>query len=207
VLNAGMIKKMDNAPPIFLGSTKDDVLKVLGAPGQIDSSNQNKWQYGLGYIYFSSSGQVTGWYNYNGVLNAGMNNRQDNAVPIFLGSSEEDVLMALGAPRKIDSTTQIKWEYGLGYVYFGSSGQVTGWYNYNGVLSSALHTSDPTAPPVRRGATMGEVLRALGSPSKIDPSKRTQWSYGLAYVTFDSSGLVNGWRDYNNTLGGKVIGP
>jgi len=109
----------------FLGADEEAVKAALGNPGKVDQiSSGYRWSYGLGSVTFGSNGQVTGWYNYNGVLNAGMIKKMDNAPPIFLGSTKDDVLKVLGAPGQIDSSNQNKWQYGLGYITLALAGRL-----------------------------------------------------------------------------------
>ena len=207
VLNAGMLRREDNALPIEVGATKNDVLSALGSPGFISSQSPNEWSYGVGYVRFSNTGLVNGWSNFNGVLNTGLRRREDNALPIDIGATKDDVLSALGSPGFISSQSPNEWSYGVGYVRFNSDALVNGWYNYNGVLNSGMRVREENAEVIQKGSTKEDVIKALGSPSRIDSSNLRKWSYGLAYVSFDSQGLVSDWKNYNNILTGKVLEP
>lgn len=90
---------------------------------------------------------------------------------------------------------------------FNSDALVNGWYNYNGVLNSGMRVREENAEVIQKGSSKETVIKALGSPSRIDSSNLRKWSYGLAYVSFDSQGLVTDWKNYNDILTGKVLEP
>ena len=194
VLASAMRKKEENAPPMDIGSSREDVLKALGSPSKIESNNKYLWMYGLGHVSFDQEGRVNGWYNYNNVLASGMRKKEENAQHIEIGSSREDVLKALGSPSEINSSNIYLWMYGLGRVTFDQEGRVNGWYNYNNVLASAMRKKEENAQPIDIGSSREDVLKALGSPSKIESNNKYLWMYGLGHVSFDQEWKVKYWK-------------
>ena len=196
-----------NEESILLGSDENTVKEFLGEPDNVENIGTSVvWKYSLGYVRFDQEMKVNGWKNYNGQLNAALRIPEENADSIDLGSTTEEVLKVLGSPDKIDSNNKYRWNYSLGYVNFDHDWGVNGWKNYNGQLNAALRTPEENAEAIDLGSTTEEVLKVLGSPDQIDPNNSYKWYYSLGYVSFDHDWKVNGWKNYNDVLTGKVVG-
>ena len=79
---------------------------------------------------FDESGQVNGWNNHRGVLNAGMQEPKSDAKAIKIGSTKEEVLKAFGSPEKIIAESENRWYYGFAWFSFDQSEHVDGWNNH-----------------------------------------------------------------------------
>jgi outer membrane protein assembly factor BamE (lipoprotein component of BamABCDE complex) len=204
VLNSGMQQKKEGAEAIDIGSTKEEVLNALGSPTKINPRNQNIWYYNASEISFSESDLVNGWNNRYGVLNLGMQQEKEGAKGIDIGSTKEEVLNALGSPTEINSRNQNIWYYDASEISFNENNLVNGWNNRYGVLNSGMQQKNEGAEKIDVGSTKEDVLSALGSPSKIEPSNINTWYYKQAYINFDNNALVESWKDVYNILSDKV---
>jgi hypothetical protein len=69
-----------------------------------------------------------------------------------------------------------------------------------------MRKAEANAEAIDIGNSKEDVLKAVGSPDRIETNNKYVWKYGNAYVSFDSDWKVNGWKNYNNILTGKVVG-
>lgn len=127
-LQAPAVGHADDDPPpsdeIWVGSTKDDVLAVMGNPSTMGST---MWWYESSYISFDYSDRVDG-YSDDGNLQLrtshGLEKPSDDC--ISAQSAKNDVLAVMGNPSTMGSTM---WWYGSSYVTFDFSGEVDGFSN------------------------------------------------------------------------------
>lgn len=169
---------------VTLGSTKEDVIRIMGAPKQLSDFS---WTYGYSSIYFDSKGLVNSWFDL-GDLKVFLGDKDPNAKPVTIGSSREDVIKAMGTPKQINSYA---WTYGYSSLYFDNNGLVIGWFNL-GDLKVFMGDKDPNAKPIMIGSTKEDVIKAYGTPSQVN---YISWSYGYSSIYFDNNGRVSSWFD------------
>lgn len=206
-----------NKTYITIGSTLNDVLRVLGKAA---SSIGDKEDYDLIYFYpkdrlamasvadnyiqlviVNGTYTVAGWKN-NGAMNVKLETAITTAPPFKIGSSMEEVARAMGTPGVIDHYYDAdEWIYKGSHVYF-VDGRVVQWEN-TGNLKVDMGKKDLAAPPFKFGSTMQEVIKAMGTPTKVDESswasRGSIWAYGESIVTFSPiTGLVKFWENHGN---------
>lgn len=119
-----------------LGSTKDDVMAVMGPPREI---SDNRWWYGSSYVDFRN-GRVVNFYNsIHGELKVKMQGAPGKR-PAYLtkGLSKDEVLHLQGTPTHL---AENRWYYGSSYVDF-REGRVADYFN--GVLRELKVQAVPT---------------------------------------------------------------
>lgn len=116
------------------GSTQESVEKIMGPPTSIrDYSFFTVWSYGLSTVTFEN-GIVTEWNNYSHNLKVSIGNRKAEANPFSIGSTQQEVIDAMGTPEKVsDYTFFVVWNYDLSTVTF-KNGIVSEWNNYSNNL-------------------------------------------------------------------------
>ena len=116
-----------------LGSTKDDVLKVMGEPDEIEEFGYvSSWRYIDSSIEFDENGLVAGWSNYSRVLKVSVGSKQEDAPPFTKGSTMDEVVNVMGTPDEVTHWGAI-WYYQNSIVEF-SEGTVYGWSDESGIL-------------------------------------------------------------------------
>lgn len=178
------------APFFTIGSSKEDVSAIQGAPRRFDGE---RWEYGYSYVEFDDD-RVVRWYDSRReVLRARL-------VPTGPGprleyftvdSTKDEVLRAQGSPRRF---TDERWEYGYSYVVFEGD-RVARWYDSRAhALRARLVPAAgvPTPEYFTVGSTRDEVLLLQGSPPRFT---ETRWEYGYSSITFDEQGRVVDWHD------------
>ncbi|GKT07322.1 hypothetical protein DSTSK_06270 [Desulforhabdus sp. TSK] len=105
-----------------------------------------------------------------------------------LGSTPEDVKRVQGPPSKVKGST---WSYGLSEVQFRDN-RVVRYNNFDGTLKVRLLPSSGSSgegplPLLTIGATKDDVLRLLGTPSRISGNR---WYYGFSEVRFKEGRLI-----------------
>lgn len=105
-----------------------------------------------------------------------------------LGSTPEDVKRVQGPPSNVKGNT---WSYGLSEVQFRDNGVVR-YNNFDGTLKvrllpSAGSSGEEPLPFLTIGATKDDVLRLLGTPSRISGNR---WYYGFSEVRFKEGRLI-----------------
>ena len=103
----------------------------MGTPEEIHNyTSFTVWYYGTSTITFDKDGKVKEWSN-QGNLHVWIGDAKDNAAPISVGSSQSQVVDAMGTPREIhDYTSFTVWYYGRSTITFDKSGKVKEWSNY-----------------------------------------------------------------------------
>lgn len=176
-------------PYFTLGSTEEEVKIVMGPPSSV---NYGMWSYKLSNVYFTN-GKVTGWSNISNNLKVSIGTKKKDAPPINLGSTEQQVIDAMGTPSSINYGM---WGYNLSNVYF-TNGKVSGWSNISNDLKIFIGNKKPDAPPFTFGSSKQDVINAMGTPSSINYG---MWGYELSNVYFDANGKVSGWSNISNNL-------
>ena len=124
---------------IKIGSSKEDVIRAAGIP---DSVNQYRyqeemWHYKRSSVTFNDKGLVRAWYNISDNLPVYMGDKVEGAV-FKIGSSEEDVIRAMGTPNSISKryiSDEKTWVYENSTVTFNNDGFVKGWNDASNNLS------------------------------------------------------------------------
>lgn len=101
-----------------IGSTKQQVIDIMGKP---DNDFGTSLWYGFSTINLDASGNVVDWYDPSKLLKTSVGEKKPDANPIAIGSTQQDVVDAMGTP---DSIIGMGWYYGSSYVYFDLSGRV-----------------------------------------------------------------------------------
>lgn len=142
-LKVSMGQKIDSAPPVTLGSSKNDVVKALGTPTWnspffgIKNDNFPQWDYDDGqYVIFDNNYKVIAWNNKGG-LKVSLGDPDPNAQPVGIGSTWNEVAKALGTPMNIHvsgpSTIPQSFSYSNCYLEF----------NFNGIVDSVINKGNP----------------------------------------------------------------
>lgn len=121
-----------------LGSSRDEVKAIMGSPDEIhDYTFFTVWYYNDHYdfstITFDENGNVKEWSN-AGNLNVWLGDKQEDSAPFSLGSSQKQVLDAMGTPNEVhDYDSSTVWYYNSYYdfstVTFDEKGIVKEWSN------------------------------------------------------------------------------
>jgi outer membrane protein assembly factor BamE (lipoprotein component of BamABCDE complex) len=188
-LRDGMPKAIIGAKEIKVGSTNEEVIAALGAPQKIGQFSKNTWEYGTAQIYFSSDlTKVVGWVdNSSKTLRKVMPKVIIGAKEIKIGSTNEEVLSALGAPEKIGQFSKDTWEYGTARIYFSPDlTKVVGWIdNSSQTLRQVMPKAVTGAKEIKIGSTSKNVLDSLGAPQKIGQFSKNTWEYENIIIKFD----------------------
>ena len=124
-------KKSDSQTTFGLGSSEDDVKRIMGTPTSIrDYTFFVVWSYDVATVTFEN-GVVSQWSNYNNRLKVSLGEKKPGASPFSVGSNQQQVINAMGTPTEIrDYTFFTVWSYDLSTVTF-ENGVVTEWDNYS----------------------------------------------------------------------------
>ncbi len=181
-----------NAKTFKLGSPQEYVQEVMGVPDRIDDySYFSYWYYGSSEIKFDENDKVCGWDN-NGNLKVNQGKQATNNT-FYLGSTQSQVINAMGTPNKIDDYSYFSyWYYGSSEIKFDENDKVCGWDN-NGNLNIA-QTQKVANSTFKLGSTKEQVANAMGIPDGIDDySYFSYWYYGSSEIKFDENDKVCGW--------------
>lgn len=123
-----------------LGSTKQDVVKAMGIPKDIQFGSvytTEYWHYEDSFVIFDPyKSLVCGWINPQNLKLTPI--QLDLPIDTFtIGSPQQDVLKVMGFPEKIYvengsshlSPALTRWIYGSSNVYFNEERKVIRWYN------------------------------------------------------------------------------
>lgn len=192
------------APPFFLGSAREDVIKAQGTPhtAYFDGYGRLNLYYNEGQVIIDKDGRVVEYNNTKG-LKVGLSNFDPAAKPYFIGASMEEVAGANGAPDSaaISINGEITWKYGSSELKFDETGKLIR-YNNTGNLKVGFLEKDPASPGFTIGSTMEEVARANGTPAAAAklPNGYTNWQYGNSSVGFDPDGRVISYSNAGELL-------
>lgn len=196
-LKVYMGTKDKNSPGFTIGSSTDELLKAMGTPDSFISNGgfDYTWKYEDSTVTVSNQGKVTGWLD-RGNLNIKGAVYNPSAPPVTVGSTQDDVLAAMGNPNEIGNGY---WRYRESDVEFTSDGKVSAIDNRGHNIKVANTVQDPSALPVALGSTIDDVMKALGSPDYVCEyedyykNKELVWRYGSSEIMFDSSNKVHRW--------------
>lgn len=125
-LKVSIGNKKNDAKPVTIGSTKQQVVDAMGTP---DSMMANTWGYAFSTIEFDNE-KVIGWSNISHNLIIFLGQKKQNAEPIKVDSTKQNVLDVMGTP---DSINDYLWGYAFSTIQF-RDGKVTGWSNISNNL-------------------------------------------------------------------------
>ncbi len=180
-----------------LGSTREEVRSVQGAPTDIDrypALGYEVWSYGLSSVKISTrDGRVIEWANSSGNLKVTLRpgGNVTTAEHFTQGSHKDDVLRLQGTPSDINRYPALGyevWSYGLSSVKISTrNDRVVEWANNSRNLRVTLRPGGnvTTAEHFTQGSHKDDVLRLQGTPSDINryPALGFEvWSYGLNSV-------------------------
>lgn len=120
---------------------------------------------------------------------------------MFLGSTKEDVLDALGEPSKKEVEFLNQWYYEESVVYFDSEDLVVGYQNL-GELDAALNAyvlenyEETNKLLFFIGSSQTDIIMLLGPPTYIDHLQPDVWKYKNSTIHFTSQKLVDGYMNY-----------
>ncbi|MBZ4644666.1 MAG: hypothetical protein JG777_155 [Clostridia bacterium] len=149
-----------------LGSKDTEVKSIMGTPTKIDNYTYwEDWYYKDSMIKIANQ-KVVGWDN-KGNLKVFIGSKEANAPAITLDSTAEDVIKAAGTPKKIDNYTYWEdWYYKDSTIKIVNN-KVVGWDN-RGNLDIFIGSKEPNAPAITLNSTIKDVIKAKGTPTKID---------------------------------------
>lgn len=177
---------------ITIGSTKDDVKRIMGLPTVI---SENLWYYDYSIIQFNSQNIVIGWAEIDTKLKVSLGKKDQNTEPFTLGSTKEEVIKAMGTPTAI-LLGENTWIYNTSIVFFENN-NVVGWFNFEPKLKVFLGKKSNNAPPFTKGSTKTDVLRAMGTPQIVLDNI---WAYGFSIIEFDDENTVISWEEHGTEL-------
>lgn len=204
--------KNSSGPAFTLGSTKDDVAKVMGTPTIYDpyyylsQGSWTYWEYPNGSrVDFDGNFKVIGWTN-NGGLAVKLGTKSNNAAPIKLGSTLAQVSDLLGTPTAMVTSRITNKPYSMSYgsciISLDKNGCVIGWFK-KGAYNINIGNIDPSAQPIEVGTTFENVIKAMGTPDSLTASsfndKPYMLQYGNSYIYIDDiSQKVQSWSNTGN---------
>jgi hypothetical protein len=120
--------KKTSAPPVWLGSTIQDVVNAFGTPMSVGPKSSDlpipaAFSYDGFSVTFDDSGKVNGWLINEGTPKISKGAVDPSAPPFQIGSSADDVIKAMGTPYWVQQGTT--WAYGNSYVFFTQNGKVS----------------------------------------------------------------------------------
>lgn len=197
-LDIGLKKADEGDCFIDIGSSKADVLNILGSPTSILESNSNVWKYDSSYVKFDKNAVIE-WRNLFGQLNTGMKSPTVDSGFIRVGMSKEKVLEIFGSPMSILEMNPDVWKYDSSHIKFDKD-FVVEWRNMFHQLDMGMQVGSFFGDEVRVGSDKESVLRKLGSPTSVFEKEPLTWHYGNASVNFDLKGLVISWHNINDVI-------
>jgi outer membrane protein assembly factor BamE (lipoprotein component of BamABCDE complex) len=180
---------------ITIGSSKENVKKILGNPSTIYDA-LNEWVYGYSSISFDSHDRVVGWDNSDNNLNVYVGEVKVGST-FSLGSTKETVISAMGTPTTIYDYLN-SWVYGYSSIDFDINDRVVGWDNSENNLNVSLGNAKGGVL-ISLGSTKETVIAAMGTPTTIYASLNS-WVYGYSSIDFNDNNRVVGWDNSDNNL-------
>ena len=115
-------------------------------------------------------------------------------------STMDHVARVMGTPsRTVDVGNEVWWYYGYSQITF-RNGRVAEWGNTANNLKVKIKTSAPQADYFTQGATMDQVVAAMGTPTRTAMvGNEIWWHYGYSQITF-KHGRVSEWANTQKNL-------
>jgi curved DNA-binding protein CbpA len=131
--NSNESNNKETSPTFTLGSTKDEVITVMGEPDEKEQfGNVSSWLYQDSSIDFDENEKVASWSNFSHILKVSVGSKKEGAPPFTKGSLMEDVVNAMGTPDEVTNWGAI-WRYQNSTVEFDGD-TVIGWSDNSGNL-------------------------------------------------------------------------
>ena len=178
-----------------LGSTKDEVRRVQGAPTSISG---DAWDYEYSSVQFDSNGMVISYsdISHNLKIRVVASSKSQKSVHFTIGSTKDEVLSVQGTPTGISGDA---WDYEYSSVNFDSNGAVVSYAD----ISHNLRVRVAPRPKTRNigtftmGSNKDEVLAVQGTPTGISGDT---WDYEYSSVKFGPEGKVSSYANISNNL-------
>ncbi len=190
-LSNGLQKPVEGSEYFKVGSTQGDVLNVMGAPDAVLAINPDVWCYGSSHIKFRDN-KVVEWRNQYRQLDMGMKLSEEGAASVHIGSSEEEVLLALGSPTEVLVINPNVWHYKESHLLFEDH-HVIEWRNVYKQLDGGLKSANYN-DYIRVGLTKEEVSEIFGSPDRVLKINPDVWYYDTSHIKFLDNKVCE-WRN------------
>ncbi len=174
---------------LTLGSTKEQVAKVLGNP---DSASDSSYTYGFSQINFENN-KIVGWFTIDRPLEISLGEKKDNAPPFTVGSSKKEVVDAMGTPSSLFNDA---FEYQFSRINFDSDNKVSGWTTIDEPLNVEIKSNIADAHPFAIGSTLEEVVAIMGTPDSYSDD-RIGYKFSVVFI---QDGKVSQYSDISHNL-------
>lgn len=195
---------IDNSNKLVLGSCIEQVNLLLGEPDAISGQRNNVYVYGNSTIYFDEENNVLGYNNEKNQLDTVLPEQTINDHSLFIGDSKAEVMAKIGAPTEIKSSNINVWYVETSTLSFDLEGILIAYDNSRGYLDDYLPLQDNRNETFFIGDTEAEVIRKVGSPTKILAAHGYSWYYTNDRINFDENGLVVGYISSTYNLKGLL---
>jgi outer membrane protein assembly factor BamE (lipoprotein component of BamABCDE complex) len=172
-----------------IGSTKDEVISVMGEP---DTKASSSFSYGFSLVFFNND-KVSGWSKIDRDLKVSIGDKKEGAAPFTVGSTKRQVVDAMGTPS---STNTNSFTYSYSLVFFDTGGKVSGWSEIDRELKVTIGDKKEGAAPFTVGSTIDEVVAVMGTP---DSYNATSLSYGYSLIFFQNGKVSTIYTDIRPT--------
>lgn len=171
-----------------LGSSKEEVFSVMGTP---DIANNEIWDYGTSRVMFASN-QVKGWLTNSVPLKTSMGDAELFAPPIQLGSTVQDVILAMGTPKNVfSSADNYEFNYGSNSNISITNNKVDKIVNYGGDIKVTNAKKEDEFLGFWIDSSKDEVVKASGVPYVIEFRNGLEtWEYRNSTVSFQDEKVV-----------------
>ncbi len=174
---------------LTLGSTKEQVAKVLGNP---DSASDSSYTYGFSQINFENN-KIVGWFTIDQPLEISLGEKKDDAPPFTVGSSKQEVVDAMGTPSSFFNDA---FEYQFSRINFDSDNKVSGWTTIDELLNVEIKSNIADAHPFAIGSTLEEVVAIMGTPDSYSDD-RIGYKFSVVFI---QDGKVSQYSDISHNL-------
>ena len=124
--------KKDTNEKLTIGSTKEEVLEIMGTP-EVIYERLNQWSYDTDTVSFDAENRVVAWSNMFGNLKVKLGEKKATNKKLTIGSTKEEVLEIMGTPEVIYERLN-QWSYDTDTVSFDREDRVDSWSNIFGNL-------------------------------------------------------------------------
>jgi len=195
-ISYGLLQAEDSDDYIDIGTSKEKVLKILGAPSMISALDHDTWYYQASHVKFKHN-KVIEWKNQYDQLSFGMKKAEVVNGHLFIGASKHDVLTLLGSPTSVLSSNSNVWKYESSHILFEND-RVIEWKSMFGQLNHGLKKAQGGV--IRLGMHKDQILEILGSPDTVSKLNKDLWHYKSSHVFFIKDKLVEyraGFHDFD----------
>lgn len=162
---------------VDVGSKRADVVRVMGKP---DRSTEFQ-SVSLETLYFGKSkielfkGQVVGWKD-EGELRVSVGEKAEDAAPVEVGSSADQVAVTMGTPKEIEfdrMTGRQTWRYGSSGIRI-ANGKVIDWTNFGNLFVGKLNREESRSVPVISSIPSSSPSTLPARPSATPPVQHAE---------------------------------